>query len=196
MYIQSKESSESLDPVNSGSIIMGKEVAELLPCTKLYQIVTKVSHQLAKYPHKMLQFTPEELLVSMESGRVILCLNQHEKILAFGHIWYYGQGYKDQAVFEFGSWVSFKKGGFGKKVIEAAIDLAANTLPDSSLISVVEANNIRAQQIIEEVGGSKFAYKYSEKIKTSLGPPAFMKIYNITKARLGPNAPIFRRNHD
>src|SRR5258708_2482351 len=123
----------------------------------------------------MIQYSQVVILKAIYEGRAVICLsNSKKQLYAFGQLWYYGKDSSDVDVYEFGSWLSFKK-GFGKKVLEAGINLADETYPNSKLIAILESNNKKAQAIIQEAGGVLYGYKDSEYIRKQDGVPAFMK---------------------
>lgn len=160
-------------------IIMGEKILEI-PWEKLNQYVSKVSKQLTLFPFTMLKFSPRQLRRSIKKGRVILSLKKN-KLVAFGQIWYYGKNPKGQKVYEFGSWLSFEKSGYGRAILLSAKDLIEEISPGAQLIAIVESNNLRAQKIIEDLGGVKIGNKYSERLKTQSGLPAYMAIFDISK---------------
>ncbi len=167
-------------PVAS-AVIMGQEI-KILPEVPRNQIAFLISNELTKHPNTMFQYSPEDIMKSMQEGRAIICLDkQTSKLLAFGQIWHYGQNLEGQYVYEFGSWLSFAKGGFGSEVLNNATKLHHQKFPSSQLVAIVEYYNLIAQRIIEQSGGTLLSYKYSEYLKTQDGMPAFMRIYDITQ---------------
>lgn len=162
-------------------LYLGDEV-NLLPESRKSQITVQVSKRLKDFPFTMIQYSPETLLQAMGEGRTIVCLGQQgEKLLAFAQIWHYEQNLSGQEVYEFGSWLSFERGGHGRKVLIAARELGFDLFPNSQLIAIVENYNTIAQRIIMEEGGVFLSHKYSEHLRTQGGLPAFMQIYDITK---------------
>lgn len=165
----------------SEKIIMGEDVRQL-PQDKLLQYAYQVAKGLASHPYTMVQFNSNQIAEVMNEGRTILCLDKKGNLLSFGQIWHYGQNRKGQHIKEFGSWLSFKKGGFGQLILKAARDLHANLYPDSQLVAIVELENKKAQRVIEDLLKVKSEFTYSKFLKTKNGQPALMKIYDITLA--------------
>lgn len=163
-----------------GKIVTGKKVSLISKAT-LLKFAVKISRKLALYPFTMLKFSPKMLLNSIEEGRTVMYLRGGDKLLAFGQIWYYGKNKKGQKVYEFGSWLSFGRGGYGRKILEAVKDLANDFSPKPQLIAIVESNNNRVQKILRDFGGVRIGYKYSKYLKTQSGISAYMAIYDITK---------------
>lgn len=160
-------------------IITGKNV-EQLPQDQLLEYSFKVSKRLAAYPDTMVQFTPNQIVEAMNAGRTILCLDKTGDLLAFGQIWHYGQSQTGQEIKEFGSWLSFKKGGFGVLVLKSARELNLELYPLSQLVAIVELDNKKTQEIIEDLLRVKSEPTYSKFLKTKNGKPALMKMYDIT----------------
>lgn len=163
---------DGLNPQHTeGKIVMGSAV-NLFPQTLQEKFAGQVNMQLDKYLDLTKPRTAAELERDMREARAILCLNpQNEEILAFGKIQYYGVNEAKQVLYEFGSWVCFAGNGYGKQVLEAARDLAAEQFPYARLIAVVRPSNLKAQKIITESGGMKVGYI----------PPEMKHIYDITR---------------
>src|SRR3989338_4356147 len=94
----------------SEKIIMGKQVKQLAQ-DKLLEYGYQVSKGLALHPYTMVQFKLNQIIEAMNAARTILCLDKGGNLLSFGQIWHYGQNSQGQKMQEFGSWLSFKKGG-------------------------------------------------------------------------------------
>lgn len=163
-----------------GTIIIGEDVRQFSH-NKLFEYATKVSEGLAVHPYTMVQFSPPQLVEVMNEGRAILCLDKKGNLLSFGQIWHYGENLQGQAIKEFGSWVSFERGGFGVLVLKAAIDLNSFLYPDSKFVAIVEIENKKAQKVIERLLKVKSEPVYSKFLKTKDGKNALMKMYDITK---------------
>ncbi len=163
----------------AGKIIMGEDIRQLTE-DKLLEYSLKVSQRLAAYPDTMVQFTPNQIFEAMNAGRTILCLDKSGNLLAFGQIWHYGQSSRGQEIKEFGSWLSFKKGGFGVLVLKSARELHLDLYPLSQLVAIVEIENKKTQEIIEDLLKVKSQPTYSKFLKTKNGKPALMKMYDIT----------------
>ena len=160
-------------------IIMGEGVKQL-PQVKLLEYGFQVSKGLAAHPYTMVQFNPNQIVEAMNQGRTILYLDKKGDLLAFGQIWHYGQSSTGQEIKEFGSWMSFKKGGFGVSVLKAVRDLHFHLYPLSQLVAIVELDNKKAQKIIEDLLRVKSKSTLSKFLKTKDGKPALMRIYDIT----------------
>lgn len=161
-------------------IITGEDVKQFSD-DKLFEYATKVSEGLAAHPYTMVQFNPLQLVEAMKVGRTILCLDKKGNLLSFGQIWHYGESPRGEEIKEFGSWVSFQKGGFGLLVLKAARDLHAFLYPDSKFVAIVETENKKAQKVIEELLKIKSEPTYSKFLKTKNGKSALMKMYDITR---------------
>lgn len=164
----------------AGKIIMGEDVKQL-PQDRLLEYADQVSQGLTAHPYTMVQFNPMQIMEAMNAARTILCLDKEGNLLAFGQIWHYGQSAKGQQIKEFGSWMSFKKGGFGVLVLKQVRELHADLYPGSQLVAIVELENKKAQELIEELLRVKSQPTYSKFLKTKNGQPALMKMYDITK---------------
>lgn len=151
-------------------IIMGK-VVQGLSEDKLWTYVKIISGALAKHISTMVQFTPDKLLEAMGQGRAVLCLGVEEDLLGFGQIWPY-----KQKSYEFGSWLSFKRGA-GKVVLAAARDLGLDLFPGTQLLALVEPENMGAQRVIEKMGFQPELAMSHLLVKG----PTLMKKYDITK---------------
>lgn len=163
-----------------GKIIMGEDVREFSD-DKLFEYATKVSEGLALHPYTMVQFSPFQLVEVMKMGQAILCLDENGNLLSFGQIWHYGETLQGQAIKEFGSWLSFQKGGFGVLVLKAARDLHAFLYPGSKFVAIVEIENKKAQKVIKGLLKVKSEPTYSKFLRTKNGKSALMKMYDITK---------------
>lgn len=151
-------------------IVTGKAIQGLSK-DKLWTYAQKISGALAEHSSTMVQFTPGILLEVMNQGRAVLYLGAEENLLGFGQIWPYKQN-----SYEFGSWLSFKKGA-GIVVLAAARDLSLNIFPDTQLVALVEQENRIAQRVIERLG-------VQPELATShllVKGPTLMKKYDITK---------------
>lgn len=169
------------NPTKVGVLLYGKEVLELDTST-LASFAERISLELKTHPHTMLQYNPFELLQSMREGRFIFCVDQQNRsqLLASGQLWIYDQDPSTgQDIYEFGSWLSFEKGGYGKEILLASQSLIKVINPRAQLIAIVEEQNIRAQNLIEILGGIKIGEKYSTELKKPGGLSAFMYIYDI-----------------
>lgn len=160
-------------------IIMGEDVKKL-PQDQLLDYADQVSKRLAMYPYTMVQFKPSQIIEAMNAGRAILCLDKKGNLLAFGQIWHYGQSSTSQQIKEFGSWVSFKQGGFGVLVLKSARILHSDLYPLAQLVAIVELGNNKAQKVIEGLLRVKSEPTYSKFLKTKDGKSALMKMYDIT----------------
>ncbi|GEM_PF-2970753 len=180
---EAKYRDDCLLVVHTGKIVMG-EGAKYIDESQKLQIGLQVSEKLKLHPFSMLQFSQEDLVGSMGQGRAILCLDEiSAQLLAFGQIWHYGQNLEGQYIYEFGSWVSFTRVGFGREVLKAAPQLHTQIYPGTQLLAIVETNNVRARVIMEKSGGILIGSKFSESIRTQAEVlvPATMIIYDITK---------------
>ncbi len=160
-------------------IIMGEAVKQL-PQDRLLGYANQISQGLSVHPYTMVQFSPNQIVEAMNDGRTILCLDNKGNLLAFGQIWHYGQNSTGQEIKEFGSWLSFKPGGFGVLILKSARDLHLDLYPGSQLIAIVELENKKAQKVIEGMLRVKSKPTYSKFLKTKNNKPALMKMYDIT----------------
>lgn len=163
-----------------GKIIMGEDARQFSE-DKLLEYATKVSEGLTVHPFTMVQFSPYKLVEVIKAGQAILCLDKEGNLLSFGQIWHYGESLQGQAIKEFGSWLSFQKGGFGVLVLQAARDLNHRLYPNSKFVAIVEIENKKAQKVIEELLKVKSEPTYSKFLKTKDGKSALMRMYDITK---------------
>lgn len=161
-------------------IIMGEDVKEF-PDNMLFDYATKVSKALALHLYTMVQFSPQQIVKVMKEGRTILCLDKEDNLLSFGQIWHFGESPEGQEIKEFGSWVSFQKGGFGVLVLKAARELNSLLYPGSIFVALVEIENKKVQRLIERLLKVKSTLTYSKFLKTKNGENALMKMYDITR---------------
>lgn len=165
--------------IKPAEILVGTQVAKI-PEGKLYQYASSVSSSLATHPHTMLQFFPETILEHMKKGQTILTVSSQMDLLAFAQLWKYGVGVAGNPIYEFGSWLSFAKGGYGKQVLLEAPSLGKSLDPNAQVVAIVEEENAKAQGIILGVGGKKINMCNSPVIKSPSGEPAQMKVFDIT----------------
>lgn len=152
-------------------IVMGAAV-NLLSINKQEFYAEKISARLSQYPELTKPRIEAELLRDMREARAVLYLNpDNQDLFAFGKIEYYGVNEARQVLYEFGSWICFRGNGYGRQVLEAARDLAAEQYPFARLIAIVRSCNLKAQDIITESGGSKVGYI----------EPGMKHIYDITR---------------
>lgn len=160
-------------------LYMGTAVMDL-PTQKLQEIAAQVSNELTCHPYTMLQYPQRQLLENMKKGKTILVASENENLLAFGQIWLYEEKENGDPIYEFGSWLSFAKGGFGTKVLLSAPVLAKLINPNSQIVAIVEEENTKAQGIIQTLGGKRIGLQESSIIKDPLGNFASMEVFDIT----------------
>ncbi len=164
----------------AGKILVGPEV-NALPEGLLNLYAYQVSDYLKLHPHSMLQYQPESILGAMREAKTVVCLNPDQALLAFCQIKYYGQHESKQPLYELQSLAALVgQNGYGRQVLEAGINYAANIYPFIRLLGIVASTNLKAQQLMADFG-NKVGYKYSETIQDPDGKPAFMHIFDITK---------------
>lgn len=161
------------------SFLVSGSDASLVPEKIKWASAKKVSQALSDYPNTMLQFTPDQLVDSIDEGRVVMAFGKGMKMVGFAQFWQYGFNEDGQQIFEFGSWLSFGK-GCGEKVLKGAIRLGKKINPKSQLIAIVKKENAKAQSILIKVGAKEIGSKFSPAVRTVEGEAAFMKIFDIT----------------
>lgn len=139
----------------------------------------KVSNALAEHPFTMLQYSPEQILESMDQGRSVIALGKGLEVAGFAQIWKYGSNKDGQQILEFGSWLSFGW-GYGEKLLLESVALAGRINPKAQLVAIVEWGNIRAQTVFNKVGATEIGSNFSPAIRTVEGEVASMKIFDIT----------------
>lgn len=140
--------------------------------------ITFVGERLPKHPNTMLQFTPDQILESINSGRAIIALEDQE-VVGFGQLWQYGFNQDGQQILEFGSWLSIRS-GCGARILREAISLGKRIDPTAQLIAITEKENLRVQDVLREAGAKELYSKPSPVIRTVEGEAALMKVFDIT----------------
>lgn len=143
----------------------------------------KVSEALSGHPNTMLQFTPDQILESIDSGWSVLALGENLELVGFAQVWQYGFNEGGQQILEFGSWLSFRN-GCGEKLLKATACLGKKINPTAQIVAIVEQDNLKAQEILVEVGAEEIGSKFSPVIRTVEGEAAFMKIFDITEVNI------------
>lgn len=178
----SKENIETNLTVHAaGKILVGPEV-NYLPKKQLIKYSGQVSDYLSKHPHTMLQYPGSAIMGAIREAKALLCLDpDSQALLAFCQIKYYGQHESKQPLYELQSLAALVgQNGYGRQVLEAGINYAADVYPYIRLLGIVASTNLKAQQLMSDFG-SKVGYKYSETIQDPGGKHAFMHIYDITR---------------
>lgn len=158
-----------------GKIIMGGEI-DILSLGVRQEYASYISEELGKHQDKTKLRSSIELERDMREARAILCLHpETEQLLAFAKLEYFGINDAKQIIYEFGSWIG--KNGYGRDVLEAGRDLAAQQFPYARLIAIVRPSNLKAQRIITESGGIKVGYL----------DPLVKHIYDITRRQQPTN---------
>lgn len=165
------------------SFLVSGSDASLVPEKIKWASAKKVSQALVEHPNTMLQFTSAQLVESINKGRTIMAFGEGMKLVGFAQLWQYGFHEDGQQIFEFGSWLSFRK-GCGEKVLKEAIRLGRKINPKSQLIAIAEKENTKAQSVLIKVGAKEIGSKFSVAVRTVEGEAAFMKIFDITKVAI------------
>lgn len=169
----------SVDPL----IMMGEAVG-LHSSLRLNDYAQRVSYELSLRPNTMLQYTPENIFRAMMEGRTVVATDLHnDKLLAFAQLWKYGVNSNGKDIYEFGSWLSFSRGG-GRQVLTAGSILGHQIDSTAQIIAIVEHSNDRAQQTITQVGGIFLNSAISDKLVTKEGVPAPIKIYDVSNSKI------------
>lgn len=145
-----------------------------LACTQ------KISASLTEHPNTMLQFTPDQILDSINKGSAVIALGEGLEIVGFAQLWQYGFNENGQQILEFGSWLSFRN-GCGEKLLKEAVYLGTKINPTAQIVAIVEEENLKALEILKKVGAEEIGYKFSPVIRTVEGEAAFMKIFDVTR---------------
>lgn len=175
---------ESLDKqvVSIDPLIMMGEAVGLHGGLRLNDYAQRVSHELSQRPNTMLQYTPENIYRAMLEGRTVVATDLYnDQLLAFAQLWKYGVNSNGKDIYEFGSWLSFSRGG-GRQVLTAGSMLGHQIDSSAQVIAIVEHSNARAQQTITQVGGIFLHSAISEKLVTKAGTPAPIKIYDVSNS--------------
>ncbi len=181
LYIEQKNNQIGID--EQLSFLVSGNNASLVPEEIKWDSAKKVSQALIEHPNTMLQFTSAQLVESINKGRTIMAFGEGMALVGFAQFWQYGFNEDGQQIFEFGSWLSFRK-GCGEKVLKEAIQLGKKINPKSQLIAIVEKENAKAQSILIKVGAKEIGSKFSPAVRTVEGEAAFMKIFDITKVAI------------
>lgn len=166
--------------IEGSAFLISGSAAVFVPKYIRWAAAVKVSRALVEYPNTMLQFTPIQLMESINKGLAVLAFAAGMKLVGFGQLWQYGFNENGQQILEFGSWLSFKK-GLGEKILKEAILLGKKINPKALLVAIVEEENLKAQSILVKAGAEEIGGKFSPAIRTVEGEAAFMKIFDITK---------------
>ncbi len=162
------------------TFLISGSVATYIPERVKLACALKISESLSQYPNTMLQFTPDQILDSINKGWSVIALGAKLKAVGFAQLWQYGFNEDGQQILEFGSWLSFRK-GWGTKIFKEAICLGKEINPAAQIVAIVEQENLKAQAILMKAGASEIGSKFSPAIKTVEGEAAFMKIFDITQ---------------
>lgn len=154
-------------------------VARFLPEGVKQACAFKVSEALAGHPFTMLQFSPDEIVGSINRGCAVVALGEELEPVGFAQLWQYGFNEDGQQILEFGSWLSFRK-GCGERLLMEAICLGKKINPTAQLVAIVEEENLKAQGILRKVGAEEIGAKFSPVIRTVEGEAACMRIFDIT----------------
>jgi hypothetical protein len=174
-----------------------------LPGKLQLRFAEQISQKLMTKPNTMLQWSAEALLQSMEENRCAIITDQSvSELLAFAHVWPYPYDlklhlkrdaryafkrdaryafYHAHQVLEAGSWLSFKPGGFGSKVMREVVTAGRNYDKDALIIAIVERNNRHAQDVLTKLGGQHIGNKVSPVLKDPTGNNAQMDIFDVTQ---------------
>ena len=175
--------------IPNGVILTGNEVGLALPENVLISYAQQLKAKIKESPLTMLPRSEKGLVISMQKGRSILCIDENtNKLLSYAEIWDYKdqhpewQTSKWQESLEVGSWVSFMEGyGFGRRVLLEAPKLASSIDQSRQLVAIVEGQNERARQIVTGAGGVLIGYAQSDRIKMQFDKKILMVIYEIPK---------------
>lgn len=154
--------------------------ATYLPEGVIQASALKVSQALIEHPNTMLQFTPEQLVDSINKGWAVLALGEKLEPVGFAQLWQYGFNEGGQQVLEFGSWLSLRK-GCGEKLLYEAVCLGRKINPTAQIIAIIERENSPAQTILQKTGAEEIGNKFSPVIRTVEGEAALMKVFDITR---------------
>ncbi len=179
-------------------VLKGEEVTSLyagasvrkIGYIQLVALVKQVHKELKKHPHKMLQYSSAELLESIYEGRAAYIRGEDRRLLAFAQVWpyipekdeQYYPGYglsQEKEVFEVGSWLSFERGGYGRRVLEAVVTMWRKQYPQAHVISIIEEDNERAEKIIIGIRGKQIGVKRTFRVSDKQGNQARMKIFEM-----------------
>ncbi len=162
-------------------------VVKNLGAEKLSAIAKKVSGELKEHQFTMLQYSSDELLESIHTGRAACTLSAEKELVAFAQFWPYqvesdGDEFLDgEKVFEIGSWLSFDQhgGGQGRKVFESCLAVGKMQHPKARFVAIVEEGNHRAAGILEILDGKEIGKKNTGHIKKANDSKAEMIIYQM-----------------
>lgn len=168
-------------------VFAGKNLLSF-PRDQLLAFAKQVSGKLETKPNTMMQYSAEELLMSIQEGRAVCLLGENGGLLAFAQVWPYifeeteefydGENLQEKKVFEAGSWLSFGRGQ-GPKVFEAAVALGIELDPDAFIVAITESGNEKAAGILQSIGGKPIGQKRSLRVLDKDHNPALMKIYGM-----------------
>ncbi len=152
--------------------------ATLVPERVKLACAAKVSEALSEHPNTMLQFTPGQILESVNKGWTVLALGENLELVGFAQLWQYGFNENGQQILEFGSWLSFRS-GCGEKLLKEAVYLGRKINPAAQVVAIVERENLKAQEVLQQVGAEEIGSQFSPVIRTVEGEAAFMKIFDL-----------------
>lgn len=163
------------------TIFSGSIAAYHIPERVKLACAQTISEKLTKYPHTMLQFTPEQILESIDEGRSVLVLDENLELAGFARLWQYGFNDDGQQILEFGSWLNLtKEPGLGEKLLKEAVQLGRIIDPQAQIVAIVEYYNLRAIEVLCKAGAQEIGTKFQPTIRTVKGEAAFMRIFDIT----------------
>ncbi len=164
---------------NIPQILSGHEISRL-PERFIVAYGEYVSDALKTHPYTMLQYTPEELIASMQSGTSIVALAPDMRLAGFAHLWRIDPNSYEKPRLEFGSWLSFNRHAAGEQILRAGTALGRKIDPEAQIVAVVETGNLHAKEVIINTGGKEVGGTTSCNITTPEGTPAQMQIFDIT----------------
>ncbi len=188
------------DMPSSGVRIFTGRDALWLPENYHEAFAEQVSAKLAEKPNTMLQWSPQQLVTTIQEGRAALITEsaRPDRLLAFAQAWEYQYdlfryihapegnfrpGTKRKVV-ELGSWLNLAppelRKGLGFTIFREVIKAGTAYDPDALQIAIIEQGNVRAQRVMEDLGGIKIGHKPSPVLKDPAGYPATMYIYDVT----------------
>ncbi len=155
------------------------------------QIAGMVSTGLAEHSNTMIQYSPEDLVHSIEDKRTACVLDSRGELTAFAQYWPYKVDHTGDEillglnVFEIGSWLSFTRGkeySHGRKVFEACWAIGEMAYPNAGFVAVVEEGNQTAANLVKSMGGDWIGEKISRQvIKPADFSPARMNIFRMIR---------------
>lgn len=142
---------------------MKEQMEMIAPEALMNSLANQVVKLLSEHTDTMLQFSAQQILEFVENNLGVMLTNPDcpGELVAFAKLYpWAGKNEKGQLLFELGSWlVAERHQGkkLGGRVLLETMAKGLAFYPGSQFIAVVEAGNLKSQQIIQHFGGKLLA---------------------------------------